>query len=71
MADVCIIPALHARIVRYEPIEGPRGTTWEGAPEIVQRDLDGDGLLDVQLEDGSWVGYSSAAQALVVKPGPP
>jgi hypothetical protein len=55
------------KIERREPVEG---ATWGGVPEIVQRDVDGDGLRDVQLEDGTWVGYWSSAGSLVVKPDP-
>jgi hypothetical protein len=45
------------------------GTSWESVPELVTNDVDGDGLNDVQLTDGQWVGYSPAGGGtVVVKP---
>ncbi|MBX4204695.1 MAG: dockerin type I repeat-containing protein [Candidatus Doudnabacteria bacterium] len=35
--------------------------------ELTTQDLDFDGLLEVQLENGQWVGYSSASNSFVVK----
>jgi hypothetical protein len=36
--------------------------------ELVLEDRDGDGLSEVQLDDGTYVGWSAAAKAIVVKP---
>lgn len=36
--------------------------------ELTLQDRDGDGLLDVQLTDGTWAGYSTAAGMFVTKP---
>jgi hypothetical protein len=43
------------------------GHTAGGIPELVTADVDADGLRDVALEDGSWVGYSLALDAMVIK----
>ena len=42
-----------------QPIGG--GSSWGGLPELVVRDIDSDGLNDVQLTDNSWVGYHNGA----------
>lgn len=53
---------------------GPRG---HGSSsyflELIEQDLDGDGLTEFQLEGGTWVGWSqqSANWAIKQPPGPP
>jgi hypothetical protein len=50
------------------PAEGPRGVGSSTAfAELTLQDLDADGLSEVQLADGSWVGYDAASKALVLK----
>ena len=50
-----------------EPTRGGTGVSWGGIPELTTRDLDGDGLVEVQLEDGTWVGFSRESESFVVK----
>lgn len=38
-----------------------------GKPELVTKDVDGDGYNDVQLENGRWFGWSAAKNALILK----
>ena len=50
------------------PAEGHRGVGSSTAfAELSEKDLDSDGLNEVQLEDGSWVGYDAVSKVLVVK----
>jgi hypothetical protein len=55
-------------MIRHEPARGARGvassTTYE---ELTLEDVDGDGLDDVELEDGTWVGWSTSASDFVVR----
>src|SRR5262249_45254745 len=37
------------------------GHSWGGIPELVKADIDGDGLNDIQLVDGTWIGYRDGA----------
>lgn len=49
--------------------EGPRGTgAYAAFVELTAADRDGDGLVEVELEDGTFVGWDEGAQAFVVKP---
>jgi hypothetical protein len=51
-------------------LDGAHGTgdfIGGGLRELVLRDVDADGFRDVQLQDGSWVGYSAAQQGFVRK----
>ena len=54
--------------IRHDSPRGSRGvasyTTFE---ELTLDDVDDDGLDDVQLADGRWIGWSAAAAAFVVK----
>src|SRR5262249_49110817 len=34
------------------------GYTWGGIPELMLRDIDNDGLNELQLQGGTWIGYS-------------
>jgi hypothetical protein len=43
------------------------GQTYGGIPELVSQDIDGDGLNDIELESGSWVGYSALAGQVIIK----
>jgi hypothetical protein len=43
------------------------GDTWGGLPELVLKDIDGDGLNDIQLKNGQWIGYAPIQGTLVVK----
>lgn len=47
----------------------PRGVgqTFNGVPELVVRDIDGDGFNDFQLENGEWVGYSTLKKTFITK----
>ena len=49
------------------PVERGPSSTWGGLPELVTADRDGDGLADVALESGAWVGWSEKARAWVLK----
>jgi len=35
--------------------------------ELSEQDLDGDGVLEIELDDGAWVGWDAATQAFVIK----
>jgi hypothetical protein len=43
------------------------GSSYEGTPRLVLKDVDGDGLNDIQLQGDKWLGYSIKDDALVVK----
>lgn len=51
-----------------EAAHGSRGVgSYTGFAELSLRDLDGDGLMEVELEDGRWVGYDAASGAFTLK----
>jgi hypothetical protein len=66
--DRGVFPVAGRPMIRHEPARGARGvasyTTFE---ELTLDDVDGDGFDDVQLADGTWVGWSGAASAFVVR----
>jgi hypothetical protein len=43
------------------------GHSYAGIPELITADVDGDGFQDVQLTDGSWIGYGGSAGSVVRK----
>lgn len=43
------------------------GSSFLGIPQLVLKDVDGDGLNDIQMNDGTWLGWSAALQKLVLK----
>src|SRR5262249_13548045 len=47
------------------PTAGPR--TSDSWVDLTTADIDGDGLLDLLMQDGHWVGYSPNSGTLVVK----
>jgi hypothetical protein len=49
------------------PYQGTVGSTWRGILEIATRP-DADGLNDIELEDGRWIGYSPQTKGFVLKP---
>jgi hypothetical protein len=52
----------------YYGARGPGyGATWGGLPELVLKDIDGDGLNDIQLKNGQWIGYAPIQGTLVIK----
>jgi hypothetical protein len=46
------------------------GSSYEGVAKLVVADIDGDGLNDVKLQDGKWIGYSASTGGLALKPPP-
>jgi hypothetical protein len=46
------------------------GSSFEGIAKLTLRDIDGDGLNDIELRNGQWIGWSSAEGKLVVKVAP-
>jgi hypothetical protein len=52
----------------FEPRVGGTGASYYGIPVLTLADRDGDGLDDVQMVDGTWVGHDAASQTFVVKP---
>lgn len=46
------------------------GASWGGIPQLVLKDIDGDGLNDIELQDGRWLGYSASTDGLVIKTVP-
>lgn len=54
--------------LRFESASGARGVgSYTAFAELVTMDRDGDGLLEVQLESGTWVGWSGQDFAFIVK----
>jgi hypothetical protein len=43
------------------------GHSYAGIPELVTADVDGDGFHDVELTDGSWIGYGGSPGSVVRK----
>lgn len=55
-------------LIKKVPPSGPRGLgLGYYYAELTTADRDGDGLMDMQLTDGSWVGYSKTKGTFVVK----
>ena len=46
------------------------GSSYEGISRLVLKDIDGDGLNDIELKNGKWLGYSSTAGKLIEKTAP-
>jgi hypothetical protein len=57
-------------ISRAQPAAGRGAASYTGYSHLRTTDFDHDGLLDVQLADGSWVGYSQSLGRLEVKAKP-
>jgi hypothetical protein len=56
--------------IRAVPGSGSRGHgSYTYFAELALEDIDGDGLKDIQMADGAWVGYSSALNGFVKKHG--
>jgi hypothetical protein len=54
--------------IRSIPEQGARGMgAYSGYAELTLADVDCDGVQDVQLDDGTWVGWSKSSSAFVVK----
>ena len=54
--------------IAHEPGGGPRGMgSGTYFAELTLRDIDGDGLADVQLDDGQWVGFDRERGIFVTK----
>jgi hypothetical protein len=43
------------------------GSSQWGIPKLILKDIDGDGLNDIKLENGRWIGWSASESKLVVK----
>ena len=46
------------------------GAANRGQPLLVLKDIDGDGLNDIELSNDQWLGWSISRQQLVIKPSP-
>jgi hypothetical protein len=47
------------------------GSSFRGIPKLTLKDIDGDGLNDVELKNGQWIGWSASEGKLVAKAAPP
>jgi hypothetical protein len=62
------LPVARRPMIASVPAEDHRGVgSYTGLAGLVLEDRDGDGLQDVQLADGSWVGWSEDAGAYAIK----
>ena len=46
------------------------GSSKGGISHLILHDIDGDGLNDIQLKGGRWIGYSAKTEGLVIKTRP-
>ncbi|HEV7996510.1 MAG TPA: hypothetical protein VGP52_09655 [Stellaceae bacterium] len=64
---VAVRPRILAPAPDPLPYQGTVGSTWRGILEVASRP-DADGLNDIELQDGRWVGYSPQTKGFVLKP---
>jgi len=71
LASIAAPPA-SPKVIQYSDGAYPPGlgSSWRGLTKLVLRDIDGEGLNDIQLRDGRWLGYSRKTHGLVIKTGP-
>ena len=60
-------PKLIDRFNYYGAYSVGLGSSNAGMPELNLKDIDGDGLNDVELQNGQWLGWSAAQGKLVIK----
>jgi len=54
--------------LRFDGGGGPRGCgSYDCFAELILEDIDGDGLKDIQMADGSWIGYARGESRFILK----